>query len=117
MGGDIVALAIHFVVWTSILILIEVGAINWIWNALICNKDAIKPRDNLDLDEDVLNEERRVEETSKDQMKVRVNKFRKVYNTGFSKPYCAVERTSFGLDYGECFALFAETPFLKLSGD
>lgn len=38
-------------------------------------------------------------------MQVRVNKFRKIYPSLFRKPAVAVERTSFGLDYGECFAL------------
>ena len=38
-------------------------------------------------------------------MKVRVNKFRKSYSSTFGKPVVAVEKTSFGLDYGECFAL------------
>jgi len=38
-------------------------------------------------------------------MKVRVHKFRKIYPGLFRNPILAVERTSFGLDYGECFAL------------
>lgn len=38
-------------------------------------------------------------------MKVRVHKFRKAYTSAFGKPYLAVEKTSFGLDFGECFAL------------
>ena len=37
--------------------------------------------------------------------RVRVNKFRKIYPSIFGKPILAVEKTSFGLDYGECFAL------------
>jgi ATP-binding cassette, subfamily A (ABC1), member 3 len=38
-------------------------------------------------------------------MPVRVCGFRKVYHSVFRKPILAVERTSFGLNYGECFAL------------
>ena len=38
-------------------------------------------------------------------MQVVVNKFRKVYNTGYGKHMLAVEKASFGLDFGECFAL------------
>ena len=38
-------------------------------------------------------------------MKVRVHKFRKVYPSLLRKACVAVEKTSFGLDYGECFAL------------
>lgn len=38
-------------------------------------------------------------------MAVRVQGFRQVYPSLFRKPVVAVERTSFGLDFGECFAL------------
>lgn len=34
-----------------------------------------------------------------------VNKFRKVYKVPFSKPVLAVEKASFAVDEGECFAL------------
>lgn len=36
---------------------------------------------------------------------VRVHNFRKAYTKSFAKPVLAVENISFGLDYGECFAL------------
>ena len=38
-------------------------------------------------------------------MKVRVSKFRKIYTSVCRKPIVAAEKTSFGLNYGECFAL------------
>jgi len=38
-------------------------------------------------------------------MQVCVNKFRKVYRTGINSHWLAVEKTSFGLDFGECFAM------------
>ena len=38
-------------------------------------------------------------------MPVRVCEFRKVYPSVFRKPILAVEKASFGLNYGECFAL------------
>jgi ABC-type multidrug transport system ATPase subunit len=75
----------------------------------------------MELDEDVMEEEKRVEQymglknkylpnqekpdSHNGQMQVVVNKFRKVYRTGFSSHMLAVEKTSFGLDFGECFAL------------
>lgn len=55
--------------------------------------------------------------------KVCVHKFRKVYKKAFSKPVLAVERTSFGLDFGECFALLGvngagkTTTFKSLTND
>lgn len=36
---------------------------------------------------------------------VRVSKFSKAYTSMFGKPFLAVENISFGLDFGECFAL------------
>ena len=36
---------------------------------------------------------------------VRVKNFRKVYTKFCGSPFSAVENISFGLDYGECFAL------------
>lgn len=56
-------------------------------------------------------------------MRVRVNKFRKVYSSLFRAPMLAVEKTSFGLDYGECFALLGvngagkTTTFKNLTND
>lgn len=123
MGGDLLLLAIHFVVWTSFLIMVELGTFSKVYHLLPCNRGALKPREDLDLDEDVIEEEMRVQATSKDEMRVRVNRFRKVYHTAFRKPVCAVERTSFGLDYGECFALLGvngagkSTTFKSLTND
>ncbi len=57
----------------------------------------------MNLDEDVLEEEERVAKAS--DLKVKVSTFRKVYPSLFREPVMAVERTSFGLEFGECFAL------------
>lgn len=38
-------------------------------------------------------------------MQVRVNKFAKTYSEFLREPLVAVERTSFGLEHGECLAL------------
>jgi len=54
---------------------------------------------------------------------VRVHKFRKVYTTLFGKPFLAVERSSFGVDQGECFCLIGvngagkTTTFKSLTND
>lgn len=54
---------------------------------------------------------------------IRVAGLRKAYTTLFGKPFLAVERISFGLDYGECFALLGvngagkSTTFKSLTGD
>lgn len=52
-----------------------------------------------------------------------MSKFRKAYTTPFGQPFLAVERISFGIDYGECFALLGvngagkSTTFKCLTGD
>lgn len=54
---------------------------------------------------------------------IRVFNFRKAYTSWFGKPFLAVERISFGLDYGECFALLGvngagkSTTFKSLTRD
>lgn len=57
----------------------------------------------MKLDSDVIVEEIRVAATPNED--IRVNDFRKAYTTLLGKPIVAVERLSFGLSYGECFAL------------
>ena len=55
------ALAVHFFVWTFVLILIEAGAFTWVLQLpLLLSKNRIPPKEHLDLDEDVLAEEKRV---------------------------------------------------------
>jgi len=106
IGGDVLVLCLHFVLWLFVLFLIEAGAFSCfgkILNFLPKNRIPPKNIDSLNLDEDVLEEEKRVEVAT--DLKVRVNKFRKVYPSLFRAPVQAVERTSFGLEYGECFAL------------
>lgn len=106
MGGDILLLCMHFCFWIIVLIMIEAGAFNFIRNCLhMLKKNRIPPRTDLEFDEDVLEEERRIADADPKSMQVRVNRFRKVYPSLFRTPVVGVERTSFGLDYGECFAL------------
>ena len=54
---------------------------------------------------------------------IRVHNFRKAYTTLCGTPVLAVEKISFGLDYGECFALLGvngagkSTTFKSLTKD
>lgn len=50
-------------------------------------------------------EETKVESIHPKDLEVRVNKLRKVYVTGLRSATLAVDRASFGLELGECFAL------------
>lgn len=108
IGGNVLVLCLHFLFWSLLLILIEYGAFSWVNNLIsVMGKNKIPAKDDaaLALDEDVIEEDKRVEATNSSDMKVRVHRFRKIYPSLFRKPILAVERTSFGLDYGECFAL------------
>jgi ATP-binding cassette, subfamily A (ABC1), member 3 len=74
---------------------------------------------DLNIDEDIVEEENRVASINDDtQMPVKVNRIRKYY--GNSR---AVQRVSFGLEYGECFALLGvsgagkTTTFKCLTGE
>jgi ATP-binding cassette subfamily A (ABC1) protein 3 len=106
MGGNVLALCLHFVFGLLIVFFVELGAFNWIGRVVgILPKNRIEPKSDeaLALDEDVVEEEQRVEKNK--DLRVRVSKFRKIYPAVVRKPVLAVERTSFGLEYGECFAL------------
>jgi hypothetical protein len=80
MGGDIMVLCIHFIFWTIILIVIESTSCS------ACKRCPDKLKKNrlgynkdLNLDEDVIEEEQRVENAPASEMKVKVKGFRKVY--------------------------------------
>ena len=57
-------------------------------------------QENLDLDEDVLDEERRLDHSIASDYQVRVKNLKKVYNDGGVKK-TAVKELSFGVQYGE----------------
>lgn len=80
VGGNILIICLHAAFWTIMLILIEARAFRWVDSIFnCCRGKKIPERTDLVLDEDVVEEENRVDAISKDDIKVRVNKFRKVY--------------------------------------
>jgi len=119
MGGDALILILHFFVNTAILFAIEKDLFSCFRNL---SAQQIPPKaENLTMDDDVLREEERVRINKTDV--IRVCDFRKAYTTVVGKPFLAVERISFGLDYGECFALLGvngagkSTTFKSLTAD
>mmetsp|Transcript_36985 Transcript_36985/g.26871 ORF Transcript_36985/g.26871 Transcript_36985/m.26871 type:complete len:130 (+) Transcript_36985:1395-1784(+) len=68
-----------------------------------------KAEDDLKLDEDVVSEANRVAKGSNQDFTVKVQDFRKVYSISkgcaCGKSVRAVEKLSFGVESGECFAL------------
>lgn len=66
LGGNVLVLCLHFIFWTFILFLIEMGAFGWI-NKIVAalGKNQIPPKDDatLALDDHVIEEEKRIDET------------------------------------------------------
>lgn len=119
MGGDALILVFHAVFDTLLLVMIEFGAFDCIKKLRVFQ--APPRQEDLKLDDDVLKEEIRVRQDKNEV--IRVSDFRKAYQTAVGKPFLAVERISFGLDYGECFALLGvngagkSTTFKSLTAD
>lgn len=84
-------------------------------------KNVKDPERDEPIDEDVVAEEKRVEGVH-DNLAVRAEKVRKVYKTGFGH-VLACKKTSFALEYRECFALLGingagkTTTFKMLTGE
>lgn len=121
MGGDALILVLHFIIDTGILIVIESNILSCLKGFSINKAPPPLPTAILNLDDDVLAEEERVRQDSTEV--IRVFNFRKAYTTAFGSPFLAVERISFGLNYGECFALLGvngagkSTTFKSLTAD
>ena len=90
-GGDVMFLVLHFFLWNFLLFLIEIGCFNFLRSK---GKTIIDPLEELD--EDVIREKKRVENTPEDQLAVKADHLRKVYGDKV-----AVKDTSFGLDFGD----------------
>lgn len=123
MGGDILISCVHFSLWTILLIIIETGIFRCLTKFSFRNQHVEPYYKDIMIDDTVREEEDRVKKTSPKKMNVRVQDFRKVYSTLFGKPYLAVDKVSFGLDYGECFCLLGvngagkTTTFKSLTND
>jgi|688.fasta_scaffold197111_2 ABC-type glutathione transport system ATPase component len=101
LGGDAAVLIAQFVICTTILAIIELDLFKGLSNFSFKKIPAADT--TLNLDEDVIKEEVRVAANQNEV--IRVADFRKAYTSLLGEPFLAVERISFGLDYGECFAL------------
>ena len=123
LKGDAAALVGHFVIGLLIIFLIECDVFSCLGK--ISCRSVPAENEDLEQDEDVVAEAERVarqgqsyshtgeseylldQEGQKSHRPdvIRVAGFRKAYTTLCGTPVLAVEKVSFGLDYGECFAL------------
>ena len=138
LKGDAYILLLHFFLGMFLLILIELevySLFDWMPFCGFRNDSGRRGRQpHLEKDEDVIAEEKRVENQSNDQDNwnsvsnnrydcIRVYNFQKEYPTSCGGPVKAVRNCSFGLDYGECFALLGvngagkSTTFKSLTRD
>ena len=136
LKGDAAALIAHFVVGLLIIFLIECDIFSC-FSKMTCRAMPEEAAD-IELDDDVVKEIDRVARQgtggtgdqeamltsggTKEDV-IRVHNFRKAYSTLCGEPVLAVEKISFGLDYGECFALLGvngagkSTTFKSLTND
>lgn len=112
-GGNLLFLVLHFFFWTTLLVLIEMGCCNFL------RQKGKKIEDEPEeLDDDVKKEQERVDNTSEDKLAVKADHLRKVFHNTV-----AVKDVSFGLEFGDCFALLGvngagkTTTFKMLTGE
>ena len=60
MGGDLLFNFLHFILWTIVIVILEAGLLGCLRRTCRC-KDRVAPKKDLELDEDVIEEEKRIE--------------------------------------------------------
>jgi len=114
-------LVFDFFFYWGLLIAIEKGAFHFLKRS----PPKVSETDTTGEDEDIGIEARRVQNEELKDIPVRVKNLRKTFppTTSKGKPVLAVDRVSFGLEYGECFALLGvsgagkTTTFKCLTGE
>lgn len=109
---DLLLQFVHFGFWSFMLFLIEYDLgkrVRRCYLRLVANCSRSKPVSETKIDIDVINEAKRVEEASNEELMIKVKNLRKVYNVRngccSAQTLTAVENLSFGLEAGEIFAL------------
>lgn len=100
-------LCFHAVFWSFVLYLIEKGILSQLFESALylLKKNQIPENHNIVYEDDVKAEEKRIAESDSVEIRVRVKDFRKIYPSITQEAVVAVEKMSFGLGYGECFAM------------
>lgn len=110
--GDWLGILFNFIFWTALLMCIETG-LGTKCTQMATNmrrKNFPAPRTDIEYDNDVKEEEKRVLKIPDDKLQIKVTNLRKVYSRSSGPcnpgaPLCAVENLTFGLSRGECFGL------------
>ena len=121
-GGDALFLALDIFFWWLVVFLIESDIFKF---CIVGGFDstALRRTEGLQIDSDVIAEEMRCSDLEPSECSVLVRGLRKVYKGVGQIPVIAVRNTSFGLEYGECFALLGvngagkTTTFKSMTGD
>jgi ATP-binding cassette, subfamily A (ABC1), member 3 len=94
-GVHLGCLVIHCFLWPILLVCIEFG-----WFNCLRKKGKKIENEPEELDDDVLKEQQKVENTSESKLAVKADHLRKVYENNV-----AVKDVCFSLEFGDCFAL------------
>jgi len=122
IGGDILYLWTFGVIYTLLIFLVEKLKNKQSITKILSRENSV-PYVPKKLDDDVEQEIKEIEESDNQTYAIKVDKLRKVYMLGRKKNKVAVDRLSFGVKNGECFALLGvngagkSTTFKILSGD
>ena len=106
-GRDLFMLVLDIFIYSFLLIAAEKG---WLSLKNLAVPKSQKTSNYMAVDDDVVKEEKRMEErmaetNSEHPLAICCKDIRKVYRLGLKETLTAVEKVSFGLDYGQCFAL------------
>jgi ABC-type transport system involved in cytochrome bd biosynthesis fused ATPase/permease subunit len=109
IGGEMVAMAAHFAIGVVLIAVLESGISGCIAN-LVCkmrakNRGGSGVRATERKGEEDLDVKKEAERVLVDCPPVAVSNFRKIYPSFFGTPTLAVNNISFGLSYGDSFAL------------
>lgn len=108
IGGEMVAMAAHFAIGVVLIAVLESGISGCIAN-LVCKMRAKNRGGGVGATErkgeEDLDVKREAERVLMDRPPVAVSSFRKIYPSFFGTPTLAVDNISFGLSYGDSFAL------------
>jgi ABC-type glutathione transport system ATPase component len=93
-------LLLHIVIWNLALVTIEMG----LFNCLKFKGGKVADEEE-ELDDNVIEEQNRIDNTDASQLAVKASHLRKVYGGCGSSTNVAVKDISFGLEFGDCFCL------------